>query len=234
MERPFSDITTSGLGTNVQDVPDFATHLRYETDLGHLQASALLRSIGYRPTDEEVTRLTGVGVSGSAVFHPWAILMGTDPVREENPSGLTRSRILLQYTWGPGTARYVNDLVGQGLDGQVNPITGDFNLVNSNGMERQLRELVQCPLANELHLFRGPRRQQRRSAWHYLRHGQIPGRQPVVDSDPTYVVWNRVHVGPARESGRRGCKGPADLTGFSSTTSDPSPATRLLTATRVA
>ena len=133
MERPFSDITTSGLGTNVQDVPDFATHLRYETDLGHLQASALLRSIGYRPTDEEVTRLTGVGVSGSAVFHPWAILMGTDPVREENPSGLTRSRILLQYTWGPGTARYVNDLVGQGLDGQVNPITGDFNLVNSNG-----------------------------------------------------------------------------------------------------
>ena len=92
-----------------------------------------MRSIGYRPTDEEVTRLTGVGVSGSAVFHPWAILMGTDPVREENPSGLTRSRILLQYTWGPGTARYVNDLVGQGLDGQVNPITGDFNLVNSNG-----------------------------------------------------------------------------------------------------
>jgi hypothetical protein len=133
MERPFSDITTSGLGTNVQDVPDFASHLRYETDLGHLQASALVRSIGYRPTDEEVTRLTGVGVSGSAVFHPWAILMGTDPVREENPSGLTRSRILLQYTWGPGTARYVNDLVGQGLDGQVNPITGDFNLVNSNG-----------------------------------------------------------------------------------------------------
>jgi hypothetical protein len=131
VERPFSDITTSGLGTAVQDVPDMATHLRYEGDRGHLQVSGLFRAIGYRPTGEEVTRLTGLGISGSAVLHPWAILLGTDPVHEEDPSGLTRSRILLQYTWGPGTARYVNDLVGQGLDGQVNPVTGDFELVNS-------------------------------------------------------------------------------------------------------
>src|SRR5262249_19331625 len=30
IEQPFSDITTNGLGRNAQDVPDFATHLRYE------------------------------------------------------------------------------------------------------------------------------------------------------------------------------------------------------------
>lgn len=133
MERPFSDITTNSLGTNVQDVPDFATHWRYETDVGHLQFGALARTIGYEPTGEEVTRRFGGGVNGNLVFHPWAILMGTDPVHEADPSGLTRSRILLQCNWGPGLGRYLNDLAGQGLDGQVNPLTGEFDLVEALG-----------------------------------------------------------------------------------------------------
>lgn len=133
VERPFSDITTNGLGANVQEVPDFATHLRYQTDVGHLQAATVLRTIGYRPTGGDVIRETGVGLSGNAVFHPWAIIWGTDPVHEENPSGWTRSRILLQTTWGPGVGRYMNDLAGQGLDGQVDPITGNFDLVDSIG-----------------------------------------------------------------------------------------------------
>lgn len=133
IERPFSDITTNGLGTNVQDVPDFATHLRYETNVGHVQAATVLRGIGYEPTGDDVTRRMGVGVSGSVVFHPWAILRCTDPVHEENPSGLTRSRILLMTAWGPGVGRYVNDLAGQGLDGQVDPITGSFALAESFG-----------------------------------------------------------------------------------------------------
>ncbi len=133
VERPFSDITTNGLGAAVQDIPDMATHLRYERDRGHLQIASLVRSIGYRPTGGNVSRLNGVGVSGSAVFHPWAILLGGDPVHDECPTGLTRSRILLQCTWGPGIARYVNDLVGQGLDAQVDPITGEFELVDATG-----------------------------------------------------------------------------------------------------
>lgn len=133
IERPFSDITTNGLGTNVQDVPDFATHLRYETDVGHLQVAGLLREIGYQPTGEDDTHRTAAGISGSAVFHPWAILMGTDPVHEQNPSGLTRSRVLLMTAWGPGVGRYINDLAGQGFDAQVDPVTGDFDLVESVG-----------------------------------------------------------------------------------------------------
>lgn len=131
VERPFSDITTNGLGTNVQEVPDFATHLRYETDVGHLQVASIVRTIGFRPTESEMTQRAGAGVSGSAVFHPWAIVLGTDPVHEENPSGLTRSRVLLMYAWGPGVGRYINDLAGQGLDGQVDPLTGAFDLVES-------------------------------------------------------------------------------------------------------
>ncbi len=133
VERPFSDIATNGLGTGVQDVPDFATHLRYEADRGHLQVSGLLRTIGYRATGGSVTRETASGISGSAVFHPWAILCGTDPVRDEDPSGPTRSRVLLQCTRGPGLGRYLNDLAGQGFDGQVNPLTGEFDIVDAFG-----------------------------------------------------------------------------------------------------
>ena len=48
IERTFSDITTNGLGTSFQDVPDFATHLRYEAERGHLQVAGLFRKIGFR------------------------------------------------------------------------------------------------------------------------------------------------------------------------------------------
>ncbi|MEZ6073488.1 MAG: DcaP family trimeric outer membrane transporter [Pirellulales bacterium] len=133
MERPFSDITTNGLGTNVQEAPDFSTHLRFETDLGHAQVAGLFREIGYRPTGGEVDHDTAAAISGSLVVHPWAILLGTDPVHEENPSGLTRSRILLMAASGRGIGRYLNDLAGQGFDGQVDPVTGEFFLVDSTG-----------------------------------------------------------------------------------------------------
>ncbi|WP_442482934.1 DcaP family trimeric outer membrane transporter [Aeoliella sp. SH292] len=132
VERCFSDITTNGQGSAVQDVPDFATHLRLQGDRGsHVQVAGLFRTIGYRTDDEEVTRRMGLGVNGNVVFHPWAWWMGTDPVHEEDPSGLTRSRILMQANWGPGLGRYVNDLAGQGLDAQVDPITGAFDLVEA-------------------------------------------------------------------------------------------------------
>jgi hypothetical protein len=130
IERPFSNIATNGLGSQVQDVPDFATHVRLEADRGHLQVSGLVRAIGFRPTGGEVTRQTGAGISGSAVVHPWALALGTDPVHETNPSGLTRSRILVQGTWGAGIARYIDDLAGQSLDGQVDPLTGQFATVD--------------------------------------------------------------------------------------------------------
>jgi hypothetical protein len=129
IEQPFSDITTNGLGTPVQDVPDGATHLRYEGDFGHVQLSTLFRSIGYRPTGGEVTHRFGWGASASTVFHPWALLIGSNPVHKDNPSGLERSRILLQYSLGWGIGRYIQDTAGLGLDGQVDPITGAFDTV---------------------------------------------------------------------------------------------------------
>jgi len=132
IERPFSDIAVNGRGEAVQDVPDFGTHVRYQGDLGHLQVGGLVRTIGYRPTDEAVTRRTGGGISGSFVYHPWAFLLGSDPL-DSNASGLTRSRTILQGAWGSGIGRYLNDLPNQRLDGQVDPNTGSFDLVRAGG-----------------------------------------------------------------------------------------------------
>jgi hypothetical protein len=128
IEQPFSDITTNGLGNNVQDVPDFATHLRYEANAGHLQIAGLLRSIAYQPFDGEVTRRTGCGLSAATVFHPWAILIGSNPTRKANPTGLERCRIVGQYNCGWGIGRYLLDTAGLGLDGEVDPVNGGFDL----------------------------------------------------------------------------------------------------------
>jgi hypothetical protein len=134
VEQPFSDITTNGLGTNVQDVPDFATHLRYETDFGHVQVSCLLREIGFHPTGGETTHRAGYGLSAGTTFHPWAILMGSNPVRKDNPTALERCRIMGQYTFGWGIGRYLLDTVGLGLDGQVDPRTGSFDVLYASAM----------------------------------------------------------------------------------------------------
>jgi len=135
IEQPFSDITTNDPGTNVQDVPDFATHVRYEGDVGHFQLSSLFRTLGYQATaTNEVTRRGGYGLSASTVFHPRAAVLGINPVRAENPSGLVRSRVLMQYSFGWGIGRYIQDSAGLGLDGQVNPITGGFDTLYASGL----------------------------------------------------------------------------------------------------
>jgi hypothetical protein len=128
VEQPFSDLTTNGLGSNVQDVPDFATHLRYEGDLGHFQVSGLARAIGYQPTGGATTRRFGYGLSAGTTFHPWAYLIGSNPVRKDNPTALERCRIIGQYSVGRGIGRYFLDTAGQGLDGVVDLATGAFSL----------------------------------------------------------------------------------------------------------
>ena len=92
-----------------------------------------MRSIGYQPTGGEVTRRAGYGLSAGGVIHPWAALAGTNPVREDNPNGLTRSRMIAQYTFGWGIGRYLLDTAGLGLDGQVDPATGGFDVVYASG-----------------------------------------------------------------------------------------------------
>lgn len=133
LEQPFSDITTNGLGTNVQDIPDFTTHLRYQRDLWHLQAAAIVRSIGYRPTGEEVDRRAGWGVNLTGSLLPWAILKGENPLRDTDPQPFTRSRVLLQFAVGSGIGRYIQDTSGIGLDGAVTA-NGGFETLGIRSM----------------------------------------------------------------------------------------------------
>lgn len=132
-EQPFSDITTNGLGENVQEVPDFTTHFRYEADRAHAQISSIARAIGYDPNAGPNVYRLGWGMNLTTNFHPWAILFGGNPIRESNPTGLERSRVLLQYAFGWGINRYIQDTSGLGLDGQVDPATGAFDTLFGRG-----------------------------------------------------------------------------------------------------
>jgi len=133
VQQPFSDITTNGLGKGIQEMPDFATHIRYEGNFGHAQLSSIFRLIGFQPTVGDTINKFGWGVSASTVFHPWALLTGSDPVHNEHPTGLELSRILLQYNFGWGIGRNIDDLLGLGLDAQVDPVTGQLHTVYAAG-----------------------------------------------------------------------------------------------------
>jgi hypothetical protein len=147
-EHPFTDITTGGLGDNVQDVPDFTSHLRYEADRFHAQVAGIVRTIGYRPDDDLVTRRGGWGLNFTSNFHPWAILMDTNPLRDDYPGALTRSRVLMQYAFGRGIGRYIQDSSGIGLDAAVNS-TGGFETLSAQGWTLAYEQwLSQSWLAN--------------------------------------------------------------------------------------
>jgi hypothetical protein len=133
LEQPFSDITPSEDGKGIQDVPDLTTNLRYDTGLGHVQLSGLLRKITNQPAavlhDQSQV---GWGVNLTGDFHPWAALMGSNPAGKENPNGLERSRFLGQYATGYGINRYIQDVNGLGLDAAAGP-GGLFRLLQATG-----------------------------------------------------------------------------------------------------
>ena len=114
----------------------------------------------------------------------------------------------------------MNDLAGQGFDGQVDPITGAVRSGGRAGLERQLRTLVQRDLAIELHVWQRASRQQCQPAGDHVRLGEVRGGQFVVAAGAANVVWHRVLVWPTREPGRSGSLKPNVLLACSSTTSE--------------
>jgi hypothetical protein len=145
VEQPYSDIswfqddefvvnpgtgiiTTAGVPRNVQDMPDFIGHVRYDTDFGHVQLAGILRKLTFQPAvGEDMNRLGGGGnLTGD--FHPWACLMHSNPVRKDNPTALERCRILGQYAVGRGINRYLQDTNGLGLDAVFVPFEGFHSL----------------------------------------------------------------------------------------------------------
>jgi len=56
----------------------------------------------------------------------------SNPLRDESPCGLTRSRVILQYSTGSGIGRYLQDTSGIGMDGSINA-AGDFETLRISG-----------------------------------------------------------------------------------------------------
>jgi hypothetical protein len=132
VEQPFSDITASAGGQGIQDMPDFTSHLRYDSGLGHLQLSGVLRKITNQPEAGPDQNKLGWGVNLTGDFHPWAAIMGSNPARKENPNGLERSRFMGQYAEGFGINRYIQDVNGLGLDAAAGPAQM-FRLIQASG-----------------------------------------------------------------------------------------------------
>jgi hypothetical protein len=118
------NITTPGAPRNIQDVPDFISHLRYDTDLGHIQVAGILRKLTFQPAAGSDMNQLGYGLNFTGDFHPWAWMNGSNPELKDNPTALERCRILGQYAFGRGINRYLQDEDGLGLDGAFDPVTG--------------------------------------------------------------------------------------------------------------
>jgi hypothetical protein len=125
-------ITKAGAPRNVQDVPDFTGHVRYDSDLGHVQVSGIVRKLTFQPAVGSNFNRLGSGVNLTGDFHPWAWLWCSNPELKDNPTALERSRILGQYAVGRGINRYLQDEDGLGLDAAFDPV-GGFRALYSVG-----------------------------------------------------------------------------------------------------
>lgn len=113
IEDPSSDITLASGQRTYQQMPDLTLALRMEREWGHLQAGAVVRSIGYEAGTEDHSQ-TGYGL---------------------NLSGLIKVNgdfVMGAFTYGEGISRYFNDLGGKGYDGVITP-DGDLELLTAYG-----------------------------------------------------------------------------------------------------
>jgi DcaP outer membrane protein len=125
-------ITTPGAPRNVQDMPDFTGHVRYDSDFGHLQVAGIVRKLTFQPAVGDDLNRLGSGVNLTGAFHPWAWWICSNPARKENRTALERSRFLGQYAVGHGINRYLQDPNGLGLDAVFDPVEG-FRALSSVG-----------------------------------------------------------------------------------------------------
>lgn len=102
VEDPSSDVRLGSDQASAQPAPDVAGALRLERPWGHVQASAVLRQIGYSEDDRDESAL-GYGVSLSSL-----VKLGGDFA-------------MAGVTYGDGVARYINDLGGRGYDALIQP-----------------------------------------------------------------------------------------------------------------
>jgi hypothetical protein len=104
LEQPESDLSLSATGIpmgadTVSRVPDGVVGWRWEGDVGHVQLSALFRSIAYEADNASDDSVFGWGLNASGAFNVFE-----------------KDKLFWQAAYGEGMARYVNDLGGGDLD----------------------------------------------------------------------------------------------------------------------
>jgi hypothetical protein len=109
--------TGSPVGTATNKIPDFASHLRYDYNNGHVQVSGLVRKLTFRMPAGAENNAVGYGAHFSADIHPWAVLMGKVAANPD-PTPLEKSRLMAQVAIGRGFSTYLED-AASGLDAAV-------------------------------------------------------------------------------------------------------------------
>jgi len=136
-EQPFTDMTIptdingNALGQNVQDLFDFAGHLRYDTIYGHLQLAGIVRRLGYRPNGAAVLRDTGYGVAFTGDVHPWGLLFDECPSCN-CPTPRSKDRMVWEYSAGYGISRYFADPKSANIDAALN-LNGELEAIFMRG-----------------------------------------------------------------------------------------------------
>ncbi len=102
VEDPSSDITLGSGQTAAQPAPDLVGGLRLERAWGHLQASTVVRRIGYSEGERDKSAFGyGLNLSGLVKLNDDFAMAG--------------------FTYGDGVTRHFNDLGGRGYDALVQP-----------------------------------------------------------------------------------------------------------------
>jgi hypothetical protein len=83
----------------VNHTPDVVAGVRWEGDVGHMQASAVFRELSFESDEGPSRDIFGWGVSLSGALNLFE-----------------KDKLSAQVTYGEGVARYINDLSGENLD----------------------------------------------------------------------------------------------------------------------
>jgi hypothetical protein len=119
VESPTPDINkpdTLKLEPVFQSFPDVAGRLKRQGEWGHMQISAIIRSITVRNIAGEQQELIGFG----------GLLSGEMEFDGEN-------ELMFQAVYGNAISKFIGSLTGRGLDAIFNPNTNEFETVTSMG-----------------------------------------------------------------------------------------------------
>lgn len=96
-----------GVSTTYNKIPDFAAHLKYRGEKGHIQAGVMLREVSYWASNEGFS-------TNDRGMNKYAKGFGLSLSGNYNPS--EKFSFSAQYTYGKGVSDYIQDLAELELD----------------------------------------------------------------------------------------------------------------------